>query len=336
MRKYLPWFLRLFGPALLALFLYSSWVEGRLGDLFTNLLRADPWPILLSLLLLPCFLVVKAWRWQRLIREMGLELPLLTATGLYIVGIFLGQTTPGQAGDLVKAWYLHDRGQPLAPALLSVVLDRLFDLIVMAVLATLGIYALGQLLPGEGTRTLVVVLMGGGLVVVTALLAARGPREWLLTRAIPTVLPRFNATLQRWNSQMATLTLSPRLVLVISLASLLSAFFTFYRLWLLFVALNISIPLYIVVGVSALIAVLQVLPISIAGVGVRDVALIAVLAPYGYTQEQAIAVSALFLLINLQHIVVGFIVSFWFPLGKLRVDAQANAQLPSADVAGER
>lgn len=327
MRKYLPWLMRLIGPALLAFFIYTSWANGTLGDLYRNLAEADPWPILLSLALLPPFLWIKAWRWRRILRAMDLDLPLNTAAGLYIVGIFLGQTTPGQAGDLVKAWYLHDRGQPIAPALLSVVLDRLFDLLVMASLAPIGIFALGQLLPGQELRTGVVVLMGLGLAVTTVLLVARGPRQWMLTRVLPVILPRrLGAALERWNHQLSALALSPWLLTIVSIASLISAFFTFYRLWLLFVAVGVQIPVYIVVGVSALVALLQVLPISIAGVGVRDAALAAVLLPYGYSVETALAVSALFLLINLQHIVVGFIVSFWFPLGKTPVNEHDPAR----------
>ncbi|MEI7770732.1 MAG: UPF0104 family protein, partial [Chloroflexales bacterium] len=76
-----------------------------------------------------------------------------------------------------------------------------------------------------------------------------------------------------------------------------------------------AVPLYEVVGASALIAVLQVLPISVAGVGVRDAVLIAILLPYGYTSSQALILSALFLLLNIEHILVGFVVSFWYPLG---------------------
>jgi len=144
---------------------------------------------------------------------------------------------------------------------------------------------------------------------------ARGPRTWMLTVALPRVAPRLTVTLGRWNEQLQGLTLRPALVVELGLLSLGSAFFTFLRLWLLFLALSLSlVPLYVVVGASALIAVLQVLPISIAGVGVRDAVLIAILLPYGYTTEQAITLSALFLLLNLQHIVVGFIVSLWYPL----------------------
>jgi uncharacterized protein (TIRG00374 family) len=233
------------------------------------------------------------------------------------VGLFYGATTPGQAGDLLKAVYLRDRGEPLAPAMLSVVLDRLFDLLIMAGLATLGIFALGQLLPSRELQTGLVALMGLGLGGLTTVLVARRPREWALTAALPRVAPRLTATLNRWNAQLRGLTLRPALLTELSLLSLVSAGFTFLRLWLLFLALGLDrVPLYVVIGASALIAVLQVLPISIAGLGVRDAVLIAILLPYGYSAEQAITLSVLFLLLNLQHILVGFIVSFWYPLGK--------------------
>lgn len=313
MRRYLPWLLRLIGPVLLLILLARS----DLSEFASILAGAAPGPILLSLVLYPPFVVIKAWRWRLLMRELKLDLPLPTASALYAVGVYLGAVTPGQAGDFVKAWYLRERGQPLAPALLSVVIDRLSDMLVMAGFATLGIFALGQLLPNRALQTLLVVLMGTGLVVATALLVGRRPRTWLLTRLLPRILPeRLQAALLRWNEQFATLSLSPRLVLLVGAASLLSAAFTFWRLWLLFVALNVLVPLYIVIGVSALVAILQVLPISFGGVGVRDAALIAVLAPYGYSTEAAISVSALFLLLTLEHIVLGFILSFWFPVDR--------------------
>lgn len=315
MKKYLPWLLKLLGPLLLILFLANAKLD-HLGEI---LLQADLWPIILSLLLMPPFVVVKSWRWVRLMREMGLHLDMPTAIALYTVGIFYGATTPGQAGDLLKAVYLQERGQPMAPAMLSVVLDRLFDLLVMATLATLGIFALGQMLPSRELQTALVVLMGLGLAALTTVLTARGPREWVLTVLIPRVAPRLKASLDRWNSQLANLTLRPGLIVVMMIASLISAGFTFWRLWLLFISLGLdNVPFYIVVGSSALIAVLQVLPISIAGVGVRDAVLVAILFNYGYSQEQALILSALFLLLNIEHIVVGFIVSFWYPLGTQR------------------
>ncbi|MEI7644385.1 MAG: lysylphosphatidylglycerol synthase transmembrane domain-containing protein [Chloroflexales bacterium] len=315
MKKYLPWVVRLLGPLLLIVFL----AKANLAGMIDTLRGAEVWPIALSLLLLPPFVIIKSWRWVRLLREMGLKLDLPTAIALYTVGIFYGATTPGQAGDLLKAVYLRERGHPMAPAMLSVVLDRLFDLLVMAAAATLGIFALGQLLPSRGLQTALVVAMGLGMVALTTVLVAHGPREWMLTAVLPRLAPRLKLHLDRWNSQLSSLALRPQLLGAVGLASLISAGFTFWRLWLLFLALGLDqVPLYVVVGASALIAVLQVLPISVAGVGVRDAVLIAILMPYGYTSDQAIILSALFLLVNIEHILVGFVVSFWYPLGVRR------------------
>lgn len=315
MKRYLPLLLRLLGPALLAVFLANA----DLGRLWESLRTARLEPIILSLLLMPPFVLIKSWRWLRLMREMRLACPFPTACALYTVGLFYGATTPGQAGDLLKAVYLHDRGQPLAPAMLSVVLDRLFDLLVMAAFATIGIFALGQLLPSRELQTALVVAMALGLTILTVVLVARGPRTWMLTVGLPRFAPGFTATLNRWNRQLHGLSLQPALLIELTILSLISATFTFLRLWLLFLALELDrVPLSVVIGVSALIAVLQILPISIAGVGVRDAALIAVLLPYDYRSEQALALSALFLLINLQHTLAGFILSFWYPLASRR------------------
>ena len=66
----------------------------------------------------------------------------------------------------------------------------------------------------------------------------------------------------------------------------------------------------------ALISILQALPISFSGVGVRDAILIAVLANFNYSRDVALSLSALFLLVNLEHIIVGFLVSLRYPLGQ--------------------
>ena len=321
MKRYLPWLLRLLGPALLVYFLTTI----DFSQLLTILSQARLWPIILSLLLMPPFIWIKAWRWQRILHDLQIDLPLGTAAGLYTVGLFLGATTPGQAGDLVKAWYLRDRGAPLAPAMLSVVLDRLCDLLVMAVIASLSIFTFSQLLPDPRLQTALVLVTGIGLLLATVLLLARSSREWLLTRVLPPLLPaRLRATLERWHDQFSSLTLHLPLVIAMTVASLVSAFFTFWRLWLLFQSLDlVNVPLLTIVSVSALIAVLQVLPISIGGVGVRDGVLIAVLAFYGYDAALALSLSLLFLLLNIEHIVAGFIASFWFPLGKTTPEGQA-------------
>jgi uncharacterized protein (TIRG00374 family) len=265
MKRYLPWVLRLLGPALLIYFLTTI----NLDQLLTILKEAKLWPILLALVLMPPFIWIKAWRWQQILKDMQIELPLNTAAGLYTVGLFLGATTPGQAGDLVKAFYLRDRGAPLAPAMLSVVLDRLCDLLVMAIIASLSVFVFTQFLPDPRLQTALVVISCLAILTATGLLLARTPREWLMTSLLPKILPsKLSAILARWQEQLSTLSLRLPLVVIMLISSLISAGFTFWRLWLLFLALGLDrVPLFTVMSVSALIAVVQVLPISFSGFG---------------------------------------------------------------------
>jgi uncharacterized protein (TIRG00374 family) len=315
MNKYLRWAIRLIGPALLIVFLRRS----DFGQIVASLRGIVLWPLLLSLLLMPVFVAVKAWRWNLLMRELGMQPPSLGySMALYTIGLFLGGTTPGQSGDFVKGWYLRDRGQPLAPALFSIVLDRLFDFLVMAVLALLALLDLLSAFRAEqqGVIQVATVAFAVLIILLTPALMARGPREWLISLLLPLAPTRARAALERWRDQFAGLTLRPGLFASIMVATIGSAVSTMVRIYLLFLALSLAnVPILAIISSTALIAILQALPISFSGIGVRDAILIAVLGRYGYQPEQALALSALYLLVNLEHILVGFLVSLRYPLG---------------------
>ena len=320
MNKYLRWGIRLIGPALLIVFLWRSdfrQIAASLGNIAI-------WPFVLSLALMPLFVIVKAWRWNLLMRELGMQAPPLGySMALYTIGLFLGGTTPGQSGDFVKAWYLRERGQPLAPALFSIVLDRLFDFLAMALLALLALVEFLDLLPRSAQ--VATLVFAAAIMLLTPGLMARRPREWLMTRTLPLMPARVRATIERWRNQFSGLSLRPGLLAQLTLATIGSATSTIVRIYLLFLALGLTnVPFLAIVSSTALIAILQALPISFSGIGVRDAILIAVLARYGYSTELALALSALYLLVNVEHIVVGFLVSLRYPLGSPPpADAQA-------------
>jgi glycosyltransferase 2 family protein len=324
MNKYTRWLVRLIGPALLIFFLLRS----DLGGIIANFGSLKLAPLVLSLLLYPIFIAVKAWRWNLLMHELGMqEPPLGYSMALYMIGLFLGGATPGQSGDFIKAWYLRERGQPLAPALFSILLDRLFDFLIMALLGLLGLVAFLGVLPRP--LQYAAVAFAAAIILLTPALMARRPRDWLMTRLVPLVPQRVRELVERWRDQFAGLSLRPALLAKLLLASIGSASSTILRIYLLFLALGLTnVPILAVVSSTALIAILQALPISVAGVGVRDAILIPMLGLYHYTPEQALSLSALFLLLNLEHILLGFLVSLRYPLGQPPpADALAPAEV---------
>jgi uncharacterized protein (TIRG00374 family) len=322
MNKYARWGIRLIGPALLVLFLWRS----DFSLLLAGLSQVILWPVLLSLALFLPFVIVKAWRWNLLMRELGMQPPpLRVSMTLYQIGLFLGATTPGQSGDFIKAWYLRERGLPLAPSLFSIVLDRLFDFLIMAMLALLALVAFIDILPSS--LRLATVAFAAVVFLATPALMARRPREWLINLLLALAPGRLGAAIARWRDQFATLSLRPAPLGQLLLASIGSATSTIVRIYLLFLALQLDrVPPTAVISSTALIAILQALPISFSGIGVRDAILIAVLAYYGYPKEMALILSALFLIINIEHMLIGFVLSLRHPLGAA----------PPADLQGEQ
>jgi len=310
MRHGLRWAMRLIGPLLLLVFLWRT----DLTLVLASLRQLDWAPLAWSLALFPLFVAVKSWRWVLIMRELGIAPPSLAeAATLYTIGLYFGGITPGQSGDFVKAWYLRDRGQPLAAALFSIVVDRLFDFMIMAVLAIAGLAAFVAVFPPAMQAPLAGGTLGFAALVfaLTPVLAARGARERVVAAVLPLVPERMRPVVAGWRDQLHGLSLRPALPVL--------------RIWLLFAALPLAaVPPLAIIGATALISILQALPISFAGVGVRDAILIAMLGYYGYPAELAISLSALFLLLNIEHILLGFFVSLRHPIVRPPADAAAH------------
>jgi uncharacterized protein (TIRG00374 family) len=316
MGKAARWAVRLIGPLLLIYFLYQA----NPAKLFESMRGMTLWPMFVSLALFPVFILVKSWRWQLVMRELGLSTPPLRfIVALYTIGLYTGGITPGQSGDFIKGWYLRDRGLPLAPVLFSILLDRLFDFAVMALLALLGLITLADIFTPDLRAPLRIItpIFAAAIFIMTPLLMARPPREFLLNIGAKLVPERFRSIIERIRDQFAPLNLRPGPLTGLLAASVLSAVSTLFRVGILYLMLPLeAIPITAIIGTTAMIAILQALPISFAGVGVRDAVLIALFNYYGYTTEQALLISVQFLIINIEHILIGFLVSLRYPLTK--------------------
>ena len=308
------WLTRLLGPAVLAYFLLTT----DLHRIAANLREVRLVPLALSLALYVGLVLTKAWRWRLLLRELGLAAPTMReASTLFMIGQFAGGATPGQAGDFVRAWYLRERGAPLSTALFSILLDRLLDFLLLAIVSLFGLVAFLDIFPVALRPAILVTTVGFAIVVAIAVpaLIARGPRRWLMTRLRVVAPSSMRERLERWQELLDVLEARPAFTLLLLLSTVAATAVVMVRIWLLYRALDVVIPVALLVSASALISILQTLPVSIAGVGVRDAVLIAVLAHHGYSPEHALALSALFLVLTLEQMLIGFFVSMRHPLG---------------------
>lgn len=278
-----------------------------------NLAHANLFLVGLAVILVLPFIALKAWRWQTILSGLGINIPFPAAYRLYAVGLATGSFTPGQAGDAVKAWYLREHGYSLGRGLISIVLDRLFDVAILILLAASGLLFLGNDFAGELPALLVLLI---GTLAALLILSIASLRDRLLNLAFKLFLRKklssnaatFNENIAVEEKEVHTLNLLP--VFGLSLGASLLAL---GRIWLLAIALGINLNPLQVVAVSSLATVVSLLPFSVGGIGFRDVTLTVILGKIGYSTDQAISLSSFILLLNIVNLVAGYLIWFTRP-----------------------
>lgn len=284
-------------PARLRLMLRWVATLALIGLVLWHLDQVRIWEVLRTispLILVPVFLltvvqvVVSAWRWRFTLSRLRLSLPFGQAVREYYLATFLNQILPGGvAGDVNRAWRSSlETGQRLA-AVHGVAIERLSGQVILAlvvVVSLAGLVVSGSLqVPVTGPETGNVLLWAAaGLVILV-------PVVWII-RAGGTVAAyvrrlaeHLRLALWQWPA-LPVQVLSSCLVL----ASYLAVFLVL-ALSAGFVTGAMDALLWAALGSFLLLS--MVIPLTVAGWGVREGAA-AVLWPLaGLPAEQGVAIS---------------------------------------------
>lgn len=256
------------------------------GDVVDRLSGASwGWFVVATLMVLAA-LVIAALRWHALLHGAGLHPPLRETIRAYMIGVFTNNVLPtGFGGDAVRAWLVAPRGAALGRALTSVASDRLTAFACLLPIAWLGVAVGGGEIPASLVGLLAFTTGGCvvGFLVAVVVLRRRG-----LGRFLPRLLQPWVAevarTLRRYGRD------HERMLEVIALG------FAFQILivvstWLLSESLDLSIDIEVIAVVLPLVLVATLMPISIAGFGVREGAFVALLAETGVSSGDALLLS---------------------------------------------
>ncbi len=258
--------------------------------------------IFYAIIITPIFFVLKIFRWYFLLKSIGINYSFANATITFGAGLFAGQITPGQIGELIRGVFLGKRGYDYALAIQSVVIDRLLDLTLLFLITIPGI--IWYLNTNINTIIHIIIIS----------ISIIGCFYFIFKLLIKTY--SFN-TKSLLHKQLFKLSHSFKLfyqsiknykvgfVLIgLTVASLILNLIRFY-----FILLSLDIDLQILhfIFVSTFAMVAGLLPISIAGIGTREAAYILVFNDLGFSNELAISYSVLILIIcYLFNVVWGF------------------------------
>ena len=235
-------------------------------------------PVVLATLIAGLAFPLQAWRWWFLLRAQGLTLSLHWAHVVTWIGNFYNAfLLGGLGGDAVRAFYIcRDAPAHQAAGLAATLVDRILGLVVL-----LSIAALTLLLKLEAValhpelRFLLVLCAVLSLASAVAfVLLLRQPPGWLARRLGAAHTATLTDILLRARSSPSTL-----------LAALASSYviwlLDFLSVWLLARSLGLPLP-FIEVSLAMSVAyAATVLPVSVGGHGIREGALLGMLALLG-------------------------------------------------------
>jgi uncharacterized membrane protein YbhN (UPF0104 family) len=241
-----------------------------------------------------------AKRWQGVLRSVGLDLDGGLAVKYYFIGMFFSLFAPGTVGgDAARVFYVRQRGLDTTAATLSVVFDRLIGFAWLATIAAMGIVIFNSVdLPLQLERVSHLLagfaLTAGGLAV---LLARRHPSA---DERSGTILARSKALLR-----------DDAMLLRASLLSLLVHGTQICAAIVLVATIVPEVHWSYCFLFHPLVAMLAAVPISFAGLGVREAGYVYFLATLGGASlENATTFALVWLAIVLVASALGAVVFF--------------------------
>ena len=236
----------------------------------------------------------KSMRWKIFLANIGFKEKLSNITEIYFLGQFINTLLPARLGDFYKAHLMKKNfGIAGSRAFGTILFDRLFDLIFMAVLFFISVFAFfGKNIP-SGIRKSVLLLF---LLVFAALafFIVLSRKKNIMIRLMPKM---FKISFKNFQSAAAK-SLNVRtipIVLFITAIVWVLEFFIFYLITKS-IGLNISFFLVIIIVVTA--NAVMTIPITPSGLGLVEAGIAVILMLVGVEKNIAISVALLNGLIN--------------------------------------
>lgn len=295
----MKWAKRLISVAVSVAILAMIYLKIDVGRMIEVFGESRPGVMTLALSLVVVTVTMTAWRLVRLApKEARIELP--EAVRLTLVASVLNLVLPSKMGDVAKAYFIQKRGHVDTSLSLSlVVYEKACDLLALLVWCVLGLVMLPH---RDALFWPLTGVISAGLMVVSMMLGSRRGAAavfGLASTLTPTKLQfRVGRLQEAWCCVLDYVWSSRRRVIEMAAMSLLIWLVHLVQIWLFVIALRGSAPFLVSLGLTPLAIFAGLLPLTLAGIGTRDAALI-----YFYAEfVSAEVAAALGLLCTLRYV----------------------------------
>jgi uncharacterized membrane protein YbhN (UPF0104 family) len=245
--------------------------------------------LLLGLLTTFGGIILSAWRWQRVLAVFDADTRLPSLVSHYLAGQFVGNFLPSTiGGDVLRVSRLTSSSQvPGTSVFASVVIERLTGWIVLPLLTLAGLVLSPSLLRLGMASRLALALALGTLGLLAAIVAVAGSRRMAGRFAANDGWTRFIGAV---HLGIDSLRRRPQAAAGIIAVATLYQLSPVLAAWFATRALGLHLPMVALLAFTPMVAIAQVLPLSLNGLGIREGAFVLFLGPLGVSTGQAVAV----------------------------------------------
>jgi glycosyltransferase 2 family protein len=271
-------FISLVISTVLLFYLYSRIEVIKLWNVLQNC--APVWMAISLGMLIPLTLFT-AWRLQQLMPK-GNKIGFLEANRLILGSSVLNMVLPSKMGDIAKAYFMRDRNNLSGTlSLVIVIFEKACDLLSLLLWCIFGLFFYPE---KNALFWSITVIITGSFLVGVALLAWRKFADLFFSLSSKIASKGIKQKLQKMQDswlEMHDFFLSDRKnLLLISLTSIFIWFLHLLQIWFFILALKAWTPFIINLALSPLSILAGLLPLTFAGIGIRDAALIWFYQPY--------------------------------------------------------
>jgi hypothetical protein len=259
--------------------------------------------------------IAAAFRWHVLLKVQKIHLSVPRLSALFLIGMFYNQFLPGgTGGDIIKSYYLlKEAPDKKAGALLAVVFDRFIGLVALvaitATLITLRYDFLAQKPETRNLLWLLLFLLGSSVAFLLSTFVISG---FKLLHSLPARFPGRDSLIEI-SAAYHLYAHHWRATLVAFVASLIAHIATFTTFLCAAYALGAPVPVVNFFAVMPVERTISALPISFAGIGLREKVLQIMLNGLcGVPEAKAILIGSLSFLIILVCCLPGAIVYLFY------------------------
>lgn len=290
---------------ILFIFILSKLNLTKTLELLSNI---DLFYMTIALALIIPLLVIKALRWQLLMKAQNIDYSLKDSALMYVAATYIGVITPGRIGEFIKVFYLNADNHPFGKAFATVLLDRLFDLVSLLLLGYAGMC----LFIAYFERTILILssILVGTLLMILFFLYKKdlsiGILEYISSHFIP---ERYRDNAKTGFSDLCNgfKTLNTNQGVLATFITFFAWVIYFVMMYLFALSLDINIPFLYLATCISISAVITLIPISISGIGTRDATLIILFSYLGISKESALAFSMMILFMNFVAGLIGLV-----------------------------